>query len=371
MSDKIAQATRDEPPELRKCASRLAPEAFHLPVDAMREGRYTDRYFLRAREILVTSGRRAEVTIQVHQRRHALVAGTDEALAVLKLCLSAGFDFHDLEIHSLRDGDRAEPWEVVMTITGPYAAFAHLETVYLGILSRRTRIATNTRAAVTAAHPKPVMYFPARFDLWSCQTGDGWAAHLAGAASVSTNAQASRWRGSGSGTMPHSLIAIFEGDTVLATRAMAEQVGGEAPLVALVDFDNDCVAASLAVAADLKTRLWGVRLDTSSNMVDRSLAEGADTSSLTGVNRRLVRKVREALDGAGFAYVRIVVSGGFHAARIRDFEEDGVPVDAYGVGSSLLAGSFDYTADVVRVNGKAVAKAGRGYRPNERLELVE
>jgi nicotinate phosphoribosyltransferase len=68
--------------------------------------------------------------------------------------------------------------------------------------------------------------------------------------------------------------------------------------------------------------------------------------------------------------VRIVVSGGFTAQRISEFEAAGVPVDSYGVGSSLLRGSNDFTADVVMVDGRPVAKVGRQYNPNPRLELV-
>jgi nicotinate phosphoribosyltransferase len=89
-----------------------------------------------------------------------------------------------------------------------------------------------------------------------------------------------------------------------------------------------------------------------------------------GVNPQLVRLVRNALDQAGHEYVRIVVSGGFSATRIREFERQEVPVDAYGVGSSLIRGENDFTADVVMVEGKPCAKVGREYVPNERMELV-
>ena len=66
----------------------------------------------------------------------------------------------------------------------------------------------------------------------------------------------------------------------------------------------------------------------------------------------------------------VVVSGGFDAERIRRFEEAGVPADAYGVGSSLLRGNTDFTADVVLVEGRPCAKAGRRLDPNPRLERV-
>jgi len=45
-------------------------------------------------------------------------------------------------------------------------------------------------------------------------------------------------------------------------------------------------------------------------------------------------------------------------------------VDAYGVGSSLFQGRFDFTADVVMLEGNPRAKVGRSYRPNPRLERV-
>ena len=68
--------------------------------------------------------------------------------------------------------------------------------------------------------------------------------------------------------------------------------------------------------------------------------------------------------------MKIVVSGGFTAEKIREFERAGVPVDAYGVGSSLIRGANDFTADVVLTDGRPSAKVGRRYRPNPRLELV-
>jgi nicotinate phosphoribosyltransferase len=66
-----------------------------------------------------------------------------------------------------------------------------------------------------------------------------------------------------------------------------------------------------------------------------------------------------------------VASGGFTAARIHEFESTGVPVDAYGVGSSLIRGANDFTADVVRVDGRPCAKVGRRYSPNPRLQKVQ
>lgn len=365
----MTDAAGRPPPPLR-LPSRLDPAIFQLPVDKMRSGYYSDKYFVRARDVLFHHGRDPVVTMQVFQKKDAFVAGTDEAVAILKLCLTEGYTFDDLEVRALRDGDRARPWETVMHVSGPYRAFAHLETLYLGVLARRTRIATNTRAVVEAAWPRTIMFFPARHDHWMVQTGDGWAAHIAGAIGVSTDAQASWWGSKGVGTVPHALIAAFGGDTVAATVAFAEAMPSDVRVIALVDFDNDCAGTSLATARRLGQRLWGVRLDTSSTLVDKALAGEMGDFDPRGVNPRLVHRVRDALDTNGFGHVRIVASGGFSVEKIRSFEAQGVPVDSYGVGSALVRGSYDYTADVVRLEGSPCAKVGRWYRENERMERV-
>jgi nicotinate phosphoribosyltransferase len=306
--------------------------------------------------------------MQVFGKTQASLGGADEAIAILKLCAQA---WEELEVYALYDGDEIGPWETVMVIEGPYDAFANLETLYLGVLARRTRVGTNTRRVVEAARPKQVMFFPARHDHWLVQTGDGYAAHIAGAIGVSTDAQASWWGSEGIGTVPHALIAAYGGDTVRASVKFAEHMDAGVRLITLVDFDNDCVDTSLQVARALGDRLYGVRLDTSETLVDRSIVPQMGSFKPTGVNPQLVWNVRRALDQEGFQQVKIVVSGGFTVEKIRQFEESGVPVDMYGVGSSLFQGRFDFTADIVRVDGAPCAKVGRSYQPNPRLERVE
>jgi nicotinate phosphoribosyltransferase len=351
---------------------RLDPAIFDLPVEKMRAGWYTDAYFNHARAALAEDGRHPNVVMQVFQKRHSYLGGMDEAIAILKLCADT---FADLTVHALYDGDSIEPHESVMTIEGDYTAFAHLETVYLGTLARRTLITTNTVNVLRAANGKPVIFMPARHDHHRVQTGDGYAAYVAGQIvgapiGVTTEEQASWWGGSGIGTVPHALIAAYGGDTVAAAKRFAEWASDDMNVTVLVDFENDSVRTALEVAHALGPRLWGVRLDTSESLVDRSLWEEMGDFTPTGVNPRLVGKVRDALDGEGFEAVRIVVSGGFTVEKIVEFEEHDVPVDAYGVGSSLIRGSNDFTADIVMTDGQPSAKIGRRYRPSPRLELV-
>jgi nicotinate phosphoribosyltransferase len=395
--------------------SRLPFHVFDLPIQEIRRGYRSDVYFWREKLILERDHYNPLVTMQVFQKKQAILCGVDEAIAILRVGTGhytdlkrahALFDnlmkvkmnlrktrytdegqfislmeerlkveheldaiwvdeFDQLKITALRDGDEVEPYETVMHIEGPAASFAHLETVYLGVLARRTKIATNVRLCVEAAQGKPVLFFGARFDHFSVQGGDGYAASIGGAEAVSTDAGAEWWGARGIGTIPHALIACYRGDTTLATHKFYDHIakGTDIRVIALVDYHNDCVRTSLEVARKLKDILWAVRLDNSGTMVDRSLWDEMMQFDPRGVNVRLAEKVREALDREGFSHVKIIVSGGFNAEKIASFEEQKTPVDIYAVGSFLLTGIYDFTADVVKVDGKPESKVGREYRP--------
>ena len=69
--------------------------------------------------------------------------------------------WEELEVRALYEGDRIEPWETVLTIEGDYPSFAHLETVYLGCLARRSLVMRNVAEVVEAAAGKQVLFFPA------------------------------------------------------------------------------------------------------------------------------------------------------------------------------------------------------------------
>lgn len=283
-------------------------------------------------------------------------------------------------------------------------------------------MATNVYETILAARGKPVLFFPARFDLHEVQAADGCAYNMAvqrfndDYASklgpyISTDAQGDWWGGYGGGTVAHSAIACFLGDTSETMLAFAQVLPRSVPRIGLVDFNNDCVADSLATCRAMFKRyrqlvearqpeeaeryqLYGVRLDTSAALRDFSVTPLGDPSLDLGVNPRLVFLVRQALDAAWQAWnipaewhararqycqaVKIVVSGGFTPEKIRRFEKLGVPVDIYAIGSALFDnhGSTvtDFTADVVRVkvDGEWVdmAKIGRRSCDNPDLERV-
>lgn len=346
---------------------RLDINAFDFPIDKLKTGYYADKYFLRAAEILNKDSYNPTVLMQVFQRGNVRLCGLDESIALLRRC---AHNPEKLKIRALHDGDYATPWETVMTIEGNYRDFVHLETIYLGILARQTRICTNVDLAVKAAQGKDVLFFSARYDHYSVQESDGYAAKIGGITAVSTDANGHFINMHGVGTMPHALIACYNKDTVKANLAFDDYIEESVARVALVDFDNDCVGTSLAVAHALKGKLAAVRLDTSGTMVDKSMIEHMGMVNPTGVVPQLVHNVRSALDKDGFANVKIMVSGGFNPDKIREFEAAGVPVDTYAIGSSLFDGKADFTADIVKVDGVPAAKAGRIYRPNERMDDV-
>ena len=391
------------------------PACWGLPVEDLRAGFFSAKYFVRAKEIVERSDRSRPVLMQVFQKgEDTVVCGIDEVLAVLRAAagrytdpglaqeltrdnrtldaqLAAARDteeiprvatlraentvrlqelwrsaWEDLSVRTLPEGSTAGSWETVLTIEGDYAAFAHLESVYLGILADRSGVATRTRRVVEAAAPRPVIFFGDRFKDFRTQIGDGYAAHIGGASAVCTDAHASAWNGEASGTMPHALIAVLDGSTVEAARLFAETYP-YVPLVALVDYENDSVKTSLACARALGERLRAVRLDTSEKLVDESLRRDPPVPGQeppTGVNRFLCQNVRRALDAEGFRHVQIIASGGMTPEKVAALKDT---VDAFGVGSSLLKGGNDFTADIVRVDGRPQSKVGRAYRPNPRL----
>ena len=341
---------------------------FNIPIDKIKSGYYSDDYFLRTAEILNKDNHHPRILMQVFQREHCVLCGVDEAIAIIKTC---AFNPENITIHALHDGDEIAPWETFMTIEGDLADFAHLETVYLGVMARQSRIATNVRRAVQAANGKQVLFFSARYDSYLTQEQDGYAAMVGGIKSFSTDANASAAHLEGLGTIPHALIATYGGDTVAATLAFDKYIDSSVSRIALVDFDNDCVNTSLAVARKLGKKLQGVRLDTSNNMVDKTIQSQMGIFPPTGVCKELVAAVRNALDAGGFDYVKIIVSGGFDADKIAEFEKLKVPVDTYAIGSSFFDGNINFTADIVLSDGKPCAKAGRKYLPNNRLELVD
>ena len=439
---------------------RLTNETFKLDIERMRRGWYSDKYFENINRMLTALSKEGysysgqfhnlpeglspeqiavgdiEVEMQWFTRRlgKTTVVGVDKSVEMLRHCTGYfdGDKFIDtsdrLEVWAVQDGCTVkydgDPTKIqpVIKVRGRYRDFALLETPTLGILTRSSRVATNVYETLVASRGKPVLFFPARFDVHEVQAADGYAYNIALlrfnkdhaqelGAFVSTDAQGDWWGGAGGGTVAHAAIASFFGDTAEAMMQFSHILPARIPRIALVDFNNDSVRDTLRVLDAMfakyrelmdagnteeaeKYKLYGVRLDTSGSLRDVSVLPLGDPALDLGVNPRLVFNVRKALDAASENWtlpevwkeaarefcrsVKIVVSGGFNPEKIRKFEKLEVPVDIYAVGSYLFnkgnSTTTDYTADVVRVklHGEWVdmAKVGRRVGENESLERV-
>src|SRR5690625_4590122 len=351
---------------------RLTNKTFKFD-ERVREGWFSAVYFLKTRRIVQEKLPGNEVTMQFFQKKDAVLCGTDEAIALVHTFAD---NPEELEIYSLKDGDKIKPFETVLTITGPYESFGYLEGIIDGILSRRTSVATNVYNVVKAAQysgkEKPIIFMADRDDHYTQQAGEGYAAFIGGSTAQATHAMNEWWGKEGIGTMPHALIQMFSGDLVAATKAYYEMYP-EDELIALVDYNNDVITDSLKVAHAFGDKLVGVRVDTSRTMVDKYFLRNYDlmgTFDPRGVNPELIFALRDALDSEGFEHVKIVVSGGFNQEKITLFEKRKVPVDMHGIGSDLLNIDRGFSGDNVLLNGEPSAKQGRVYKPNDRLERV-
>src|SRR3989338_2971326 len=240
--------------------ARLSPSVFKIPSDKLRSGYYSDRYFVRTREVLTRDKRDGTVGYQFFPRQEAVICGLDEAIAILKSCTGYSRDdakagklyqelrsvqwklqdagarqkkkevmhwqtnrahvrqrlndlwvpgWKQIKVWAREDGDRVSVDEPVLAITGNPRLFVHLETALLGVIARPTATATAVSRVVQAAGGKQVLFFSARFDHYWIQATDGYAALKAGAFAVSTDANADYWGAVSMGTIPHFLIGCY------------------------------------------------------------------------------------------------------------------------------------------------------------------
>lgn len=348
--------------------SRLTNKTFKFDK-RLGEGFFAANYFLKSRKIIEQNEPNHIVTMQFFQRTDdAMVCGVDEAIALIH---TFAVQPETLKIVALNDGDIVSANEPVLKITGKYEYFGFLESMLDGILARRSSVATNVYRVMKALKGADVFSMADRQDEYNTQIGDGYATYVAGIRKVSTDAQGSWWGGKGTGTMPHALIEICGGDVCKAADIYHKTFPNE-KVTALIDYNNDVITDSLKLARHLGPVLNAVRVDTSKSLIDHYF-DGKDTSKFDphGVCKELIFALRDALDQEGFDYVKIIVSSSFTAEKIASWVELKVPVNTYGVGTSLINNmTVGFTGDLVELDGKAEAKEGRHNIPSHRLKEV-
>lgn len=348
---------------------RLTNKTFKFDNRFM-DGYYSANYFIKTRKIVLEHLQGHIAKMQFFQRSDDVMAcGLDECIALLQEFSS---NPENLEIEALNDGDIVKSGEPVLKIKGRYEDFGFLESAIDGILSRRSSVATNCYRVLKVTNGKPVLNMGDRQDDPYTQSGDGYASYVAGMRLFSTDAQGA-WVGIlGGGTMPHALIELCDGDVNKAADYFYETFSGK-PITVLIDYRNNAVWDSVALARHLGDKLGAVRVDTSKALIDHYFDDKMDEyegKDIHGVNIYQIKALREELDKAGYPFVKIVVSSGFDEKKIKFFEDNGAPVDIYGVGTSLLKIFVGYTGDLVELDGKPQAKEGRSDIPSSRLEKL-
>lgn len=348
---------------------RLTNETFKFDK-RYKDGYYSASYFLKTEKIIKDEFPETIVTMQWFTRKPTRVCGIDESIALLHTFSN---NPENLKITALHDGDYVEPFEPVLKVIGKYQDFGYLEGAIDGILARRSSVCTNCDEVMKAkSENSNIMFFGDRDDDPRNHPGDGYAAYVAGIKLVCSDAMG-EWTGQkGIGTMPHALIIMHEMDLIAAATDFHKAFPND-NLTVLVDTNNDVITDTLLIARHFNKELYGVRVDTSISLEDKYFTRNPvsdPTVETHGVNVTLIKALRKALDDEGYNHVKIVVSSGFDVEKVKLFTKENAPVDTYGIGGSLIKCTRSFTGDVVNINGKAMAKAGRKEIFSDRLEEV-
>ena len=299
-----------------------------------------DSYFHRTMQVLRARGLadtpvHAELAYKTsNPHEWFVVAGLDEVSYLL--------DGVEVDARAVPEGTICRPHEPILTLSGPYGAFAEHETAILGLLCQASGVATGAARCRLAAGEKPVISFGARRMHPAVTPMIERAAYLGGCDMVAVDLAVERLGIPATGTTPHALVLIL-GSTAEAARAFDEVMQPEVPRTIIIDtFDDEKFGALLAARA-IPDSISAIRMDTPGNR--------------RGDFLDLMREVRWELDRHGFGHVKIFASGGIDVEYILHLN----PVcDAYGVGGAIAdAPMIDYSLDLVEVNGEDRSKRGK------------
>jgi nicotinate phosphoribosyltransferase len=311
-----------------------------------------DVYFHRTMEILRSRGLEdtpvhAEVAYKTSDPDEwFVVAGLDEVARLL--------EGTSVEAHAVPEGTICRPNEPVLTLSGPYGAFAEHETAILGFLCQASGVATGAARCKLAAGERQIISFGARRMHPAITPMIERAAYLGGCDGVAVELAARRLGIPATGTLPHALVLIL-GSTAEAAKAFDDVIPSDIRRTILIDTFDDEKFGALIAARAIPDSIYAVRLDTPGNR--------------RGDFRDLMQEVRWELDRNGFEHVQIFASGGIDVEYILHLN----PVcDAYGVGGAIAdAPMIDYSLDIVEVSGEDRSKRGKRGGRKRLLELKD
>jgi nicotinate phosphoribosyltransferase len=358
---------------------------------------WTDHYFLKTKAAVEKFGDK-RVTYAIFMRRPVISAPRLAVEWLRDVARARGTEFR-IEVN-YPEGKWVGAGEPIMYVTGSLANLADTETIFLMKLGPACVAAFN---AYTMCADLPKVGFLAMdarhcagtemadIMAYAASVGSARARRKVGAKGFIGNATAATahyfGQDSGLGTMPHAFIG-YAGSTVRAAEMFVEAFPND-NITVLVDYFGREVSDSLAVCRRFpelaSSGRLSVRLDTPGSRFVEGLDPSASYAVLerhvpevvrgyrsetelrylvgAGVTAAAIHHTRDALDGAGFRRVGIVVSSGFDPAKCKVMAEAEAPIDMIGTGSFLPQRWTETyaTADIIEYDGRPMVKVGREF----------
>jgi len=226
------------------------------------------------------------------------------------------------DIWGYAEGDCYFPGSPILVVDSTFAEAVILETLALSIFNHDCAIASAASRMVTAAHGRPLVEMGSRRTHERAAVASARAAYLVGF-TVTSNLQAGYQYGiPTSGTSAHAFTLLHDDER----RAFAAQLDALGESTTLLVDTYDVPAAIRAAVEIAGSALGAIRIDSG----DLAIA---------------AREAREELDALGASKTRVVLTGDLDEYSIAALAAE--PVDAYGVGTSLVTGSGAATAALV------------------------
>ncbi|MDE7221693.1 MAG: nicotinate phosphoribosyltransferase, partial [Ureaplasma sp.] len=324
---------------------------------------YTTSYFIKTRKILISKKNNLDCTMQfIHFSEYAIMSGFQEIVKLLKFTLTKK-QLNSIEVFLANDNQIIDKNTPLMIIKGKYSIFGWLENIIDGILANRCSVATNTRDLINSLLPhQKIIYMCDRTNNYFSQSYDAYPAYLNGIDLFVTNAQIELFNDDKNvkviGTIPHALIHQYHNDLVRMINDYKE-IYPNTDLYCLIDFEND-VIKTLEQIKGVMHFIKGVRIDTSNNLIDKSL----EKEKLYGINHKLIDIVRTWLNKNKFFDKKIIVTSNINPNKINEINKQTNAVDFFGVGGYFNYQSIHVSADLVKYNNENYAKFGRHYLKN-------
>ncbi|KGJ72425.1 nicotinate phosphoribosyltransferase [Cryobacterium roopkundense] len=310
----------------------------------------TDRYELTMVDAAINSGRaNLECMFEAFARRlptgrrYGIVGGTGRLLELIRQ-----FRFGDAELTWLednavvrrptldfladysftgsiwgyREGDAYFPGSPLLQVESSFAEGVVLETIILSVLNYDTSVASAAARMVSVSLGRPIAEMGSRRTGEYSAVAAARAAYIAGFASTSSLEAGRTWGIPTMGTAAHSFVLLHNSEEE-AFRAQVDAFGADTTL--LVDTYDVPRGIALAVAV-AGPQLGAIRID-------------------SGDLPTVVAAARAQLDALGAVNTTITVTSDLDEFAIAALSAS--PVDAFGVGTSVVTGSGEPAAGLV------------------------